>query len=379
MNWYGLIIASGIVICVIGAYFTAMKRGIEGDIVIDIILFCLPLAIFGARLYYVIFDIIDGGNWDFARFFGFIDGKFVGFEGLAIYGGLIGAVIGAILLWVWRNRKSNPPEKRISFTQLLDLGFTFIILGQAIGRWGNFANEEAHGYQITDPSLMWFPMGVEVGGSWYYATFFYESMWNVIGFVALILLYAGRYKSFDGFNLSLYCIYYGIGRAWIEGMRSDSLWLVPPIEHGVNGMPDVGGLRVSQLFSILLILFGVAYILQHIIRAKKAGKKIFIFVDRAKLSNEYFEYDKTKLAHPMPDLTPFYKKKKKSAREVEVDGNGVAIAVGDENETAAPPSGADAQSEVTNEKPNDGKDRSSTVGSIESAKAEEQYEDKWDD
>ena len=142
MNWYGLIIASGIVICVIGAYFTAMKRGIEGDIVIDIILFCLPLAIFGARLYYVIFDIIDGGNWDFARFFGFIDGKFVGFEGLAIYGGLIGAVIGAILLWVWRNRKSNPPEKRISFTQLLDLGFTFIILGQAIGRWGNFANEE---------------------------------------------------------------------------------------------------------------------------------------------------------------------------------------------------------------------------------------------
>lgn len=95
VNYYGLIIACGIVICVVGAYFAAKHRGIEGDIVIDIIVICLPLAILGARIYYVIFDAIAGNHWTFAKFFGFSgeDGHFVGLEGLAIYGGLILSLI----------------------------------------------------------------------------------------------------------------------------------------------------------------------------------------------------------------------------------------------------------------------------------------------
>ncbi len=276
MNWYGFIIACGIILCVVLAYFTAKRRGIEGDVVIDIIIFCLPLAIIGARIYYVIFDLLDpnGQDWTFSKFIGIDDH---GLQGLAIYGGLIGAVIGAVLLVLWKRRKKNPVDKRISFLQILDLGFTFIILGQAVGRWGNFANQEAYGAEITNPSMQFFPIGVfiESENSWHYATFFYESLWNTVGFGILLYLYLGKYKSFDGFNFFAYCIYYGIGRAWIEGLRTDSLWLVPPSS-------GFAGVRVSQLLSILLIFFGIGAIIFHIVRAKKAGKKTFIFVNMAK-------------------------------------------------------------------------------------------------
>ncbi|MDE7463869.1 MAG: prolipoprotein diacylglyceryl transferase, partial [Clostridiales bacterium] len=302
-----------------------------------------------------------------------------GLQGLAIYGGLIGAVIGGFLLSLWKKRKKNQENKRVSFLQLLDLGFVFIILGQAIGRWGNFANEEAYGYMITDTSLMHFPLGVEIDGVWHYATFFYESMWNFLGFAILYFLYAGKFKSFDGFVFSCYCIYYGIGRSWIEGMRSDSLWLVPPTVPGTDGMPDVGGIRVSQLVSILLIAFGVAYIVAHIIRAKRAGKKIFIFVRRDKLNDSYFEYDKTKLAHPMPDIK-FWKdrhNRKDKGEEIIIDNNGVAIRV-DPNAESESGDGEKAQDTVT--------DSADAVEEIkekhtekEQVTAEDAYEDKWDD
>ncbi len=363
VNYYGLIIACGIVICVVGAYFAAKHRGIEGDIVIDIIVICLPLAILGARIYYVIFDAIAGNHWTFSKFFGFSgeDGHFVGLEGLAIYGGLIGAVIGAVILWLWKNRKKNPENKRITFLQILDLGFTFIILGQAVGRWGNFANQEAYGGEITNPALQFFPIGVfiEKESAWHYATFFYESLWNTIGFAILLYLYLGKYKSFDGFNLFAYCIYYGIGRAWIEGLRTDSLWLVPP-----SG--GFAGIRVSQLLSILLILFGIGAIIFHIVRAKKAGKKTFIFVNRAKLCDEYYGYEKTKLAHPMPDITFFKDRNKQKKDNVIVDENGVAIRLDD---TPDNDGGIETPRETPDEK----------IRATAQAESEEEYEDKWDD
>ncbi|MCH5162939.1 MAG: prolipoprotein diacylglyceryl transferase [Clostridiales bacterium] len=372
MNWYGFIIACGIVLCVVLAYFTAKHRGIEGDTVVDIIIFCLPLAIVFARIYYVVFDLINGGHWTFTRFIG-ADDK--GLQGLAIYGGLIGAVIGAFLLSLWKKRKKNPENKRITFMQLLDLGFVFIILGQAIGRWGNFANEEAHGYMITDPSLMYFPMGVEINGIWYYATFFYESMWDLVGFGLLFFLYIGKHKSFDGFVFSCYCIYYGIGRVWIEGMRADSLWLVPPTVSGNGEVPDVGGLRVSQLVSILLIVFGVAYIVAHIIRARRAGKKVFIFARQDKLNDGYFEYDKTKLAHPMPDIK-FWKDRhsqKDSGEEIIIDNNGVAIKV-----TPDEPENTGASETTAAEKP-DASEKEQEKREKPKKSAEEAYEDRWDD
>ncbi len=388
MNWYGFIIACGIVCCIVGAYFAAKHRGIEGDLVIDIIVIGLPMAIIFARLYYVIFDVINPNThtkWDFLAIIGFRNGKFIGLEGLAIYGACIGAVLGSLIIALWKNRKKNPVEKRVSFTQILDLAFTFVILGQSIGRWGNFANQEAHGYKITDPSKMWFPLAVfvENDNAWYYATFFYESMWDIMTFAILAFMYCGKFKSFDGFNFACYCIIYGAGRVWIEGMRSDSLWLVPPTVVGSNGMPDVGGIRVSQLVSILIMIFGVVFIAVHIIRAKKAGKKIFIFVPRNKLSDEYFDYDKTKLAHPMPDIK-FWKDRNKrdsDAEEIIVDKSGVAIRVKPEEDK----NGSREESDISKKPDSDAKplkDKTTKTdsGDKDSKKdAEDVYEDKWDE
>lgn len=367
MNWYGFIIAMGIVLCVIIAYFVCKHRGIEGDTVVDIILFGLPLAIIFARIYYVVFDLIDpnGQRWTFTKFIGVDDG---GLQGLAIYGAVIGVVIGMFLLSLWKNRKKNPQNKRISYAQLLDIALTFVILGQAIGRWGNYANEEAHGYAITDPSKMWFPLGVHIGSTWYYATFFYESMWNLVGFALLMFLFIGKRKSFDGFVFACYCIYYGIGRSWIEGMREDSLWLVPPTDPATGA----GGVRVSQLLSILLILFGITLIVIHIVRAKKAGKKPFIFVDQKKLCSAYYGYEKTKLAHPMPDIK-FFKFEKKlmglplDDGEKSVDGDDETSGESEEKAVDAP-----TKEEVTENTENPTvEDKTENSG--------EEYEDRWDD
>ncbi|MCH5160398.1 MAG: prolipoprotein diacylglyceryl transferase [Clostridiales bacterium] len=368
MNWYGFLIALGIVLCVVLAYFSARKRGIESDIIVDIIIIGLPFAIVFARLYYVIFDLIDpnGQKWTFTKLIGIDDH---GLQGLAIYGALIGVAIALLILSYILNRKkridkllveypsSKPENHKISYLQLLDLTFTFVMLGQALGRWGNFANKEAHGYAITNQALKWFPMGVEINGTWYYATFFYEFLWDIVGFGLMFFLYFGKFKSFDGFGISTYCIFYGIGRVWIEGMREDSLWLVPP----KNVATGAGGVRVSQLLSIILILFGVAFIIAHIVRARRADKKIFIFVPKEKLSDEYFGYATSKLANPMPGI------KTKTGDDYIIDKNGVAIrTTGD----SASDEKVD-ENTVNDEKHTDDKEKKIAV--------EEVYEDKWDD
>lgn len=376
MNWYGFLIGCGIVLCVIGAYFAAKHRGIEGDVVIDIIIIGLPFAILFARIYYVVFDVINPNTtnvWTFTKFIG-IDDK--GLSGLAIYGALIGVVIALFILSLWKKRKKNPENKRVSYLQLLDLTFTFVMFGQAIGRWGNFANSEAHGYEITDPSLMWFPFAVQGAGSeagkWFYATFFYEFVWDLIGGCLLLFLYLGKRKSFDGFIISSYCIYYGIGRAWIEGMRSDSLWLVPPTVSGGGITPDVGGLRVSQLLSIILIVFGVVLIVTHIVRARRADKKVFIFVDGSKLCDDYFDYDKTKLAHPMPDIKF---RKKKSEEDIIIDNNGVAIKLDTSSPSEARSDGVTEENKTETEE----SAKNASMPNSPTEKTEETYADRWDD
>ncbi|MDE7395082.1 MAG: prolipoprotein diacylglyceryl transferase [Clostridiales bacterium] len=287
-NWYGFLIGSGMVICIVIAYFMSVKRGYDKDLVFDICIICIPLAIVGARLYYVLFDIIGNGNkWTFKEILGIGSG---GLAGLAIYGGLIGAVVGGIIVHLLKRNK--PPEKKATFWQMADLAFTVIILGQAIGRWGNFANQEAFGNPVTNPSLQWFPYAVHItdnpgyASGWYQATFFYESICNAIGFALLMWLYNGKRKSFDGFSLCVYCIYYGIVRFFIEGLRSDALYLIPDV------------LRVSQLLSALLAIAGAAGILIHIYRAKSQGKKPFLLVDKDKLSDEYLGYRESILSHP---------------------------------------------------------------------------------
>lgn len=287
-NWYGFLIGSGMVICIVIAYIMAIKRGYYKDLVFDICIICIPLAIVGARLYYVIFDIIGNGNsWTFKEILGIGSG---GLAGLAIYGGLIGAVLGGVIVHFWKRKK--PEKERASFLQMCDLAFTVIILGQAIGRWGNFANQEAFGNPVTNPGLQWFPYAVHITNNpsyesgWYQATFFYESFLNCIGFALMMWIYNGKRKSFDGFSLSVYCIYYGIVRFFIEGLRSDALYIIP------------GVLRVSQLLSAILVVAGIAMILVHMYRARSAGKKPFLFVEKEKLNADYYGYDKSILSHP---------------------------------------------------------------------------------
>ena len=353
-NWYGLLIASGIILGIVGAYTAAKHHGLEGDVIVDMIIICLPLAILGARIYHVVFDVIDGNSWTFAEFCGFSGGEFKGLAGLAIYGGLIGAIIGAVIFHFCKNRKTLPENKRVSFWQIADVGFTFIMAGQIVARWGNFANGEAFGEVVTNPAFQWSPLSMKVDGEWRTSIWFYESMWNFVGFFILLYLYLGRHKSFDGFVFAGYCIYYGIGRAWIEAIR-------------VNDVLKIGGMRASVLVSVLFIIAGVAIIATHIIRAKRSGKKVFIFVDKSKLCDDYLDYEKTKLAHPMPDITFFKDRKKpKPTEEVVIDESGVAIKV---------------KTEVPTESNNDPKPtkvkREKTKEVIQDA--EEAYEDKWDD
>ena len=132
-NWYGFLIGGAMVVCIVIAYVMATKRGYYKDLVFDICIICIPLAIVGARLYYIIFDIIGNPNhteWTFKRIIGLESG---GLSGLAIYGGLIGAVLGGVIVHFIKRKKD--PQNKANFLQMADLAFTVIILGQVIGRW----------------------------------------------------------------------------------------------------------------------------------------------------------------------------------------------------------------------------------------------------
>lgn len=295
-NWYGFLIGGGMVICIILSYYNAKKRGFNPDLVFEIAIICIPLALVGARLYYVIFSAIEGREWTFVQILGWEDGKFNGLSGLAIYGGLIGAVLGGVLVALW-HKKKKPEDEKATFLQMADLAFAVIILGQAIGRWGNFANQEAYGNEVVNSAMQWFPYAVEVGGKWYQATFFYESMWNLVGFALLFWMYAGKRKSFDGFVLSVYCIFYGVGRFFIEGLRSDSLYLIP------------GVVRISQVVSVIIVLFGIVFILYHVYKARTLNKKPFIMVPVSELNSSYLWYEKSRLSRP--PFQPKEKEKKK--------------------------------------------------------------------
>lgn len=351
-NWYGFLMATGILLGVVAAYITARKRGIDGDVIFTVLLIALPLAILGARCYHVFFDVLAGNKWTFTKFIGLDDG---GLAGLAIYGALFGTMIALGIYHAWSHRKKNPPENRVTFFQLADIAFTFMLIGQAIGRWGNYTNEEAYGYVVTNPTWQWFPFAVfiEKDNQWHYAMFFYESLWNFIGFCVIFYFYIGRHKSFDGFNFACYCIYYGTGRSWIEAIRDDGDVLM------------LGSMRVSLLVSLLFVVAGIAIIATHIALAKKSGKKIFILVDKDKLDDSYYGYENTKIAHPMPGaLEPIFGKKKKD-EDYYVDDNGVVVKTDGDRDNAAVPK-------------EDKKSRAKVSSSKETEPSDE-YKDEWDD
>ena len=226
--WYGVIIGVGMIIATSLAAWRATKQGYKSDLIIDFVLFAIPIGIVCARLYYVIFE------WEYyiqdpIRIFAIREG------GLAIYGGVIGGILTAIIFC-----KVN----KFSLLKLLDLAMPSLLLGQIIGRWGNFMNQEAFGNLITDPKLQFFPYGVYIEslGEWHQATFFYESAANLMLFI-LMMIVARKVKK-DGWMVVMYFAGYGTIRFFIEGLRADSLYLIP-------------GIRVSQLLSLVLICAGL--------------------------------------------------------------------------------------------------------------------------
>ncbi len=253
ITYYGLLIAIGMGLGVFVAYKNAKLRGLKGDDLILVACYVLPLAIIGARIYYVLFSLDEFTN--FWQFFEIWNG------GMAIYGGVIGGALG-IMIYCLIHKKN--------FLDVADIAVPALILGQVIGRWGNFINQEAYGIYIDNPSMSWFPFGVYIenctqsgcfcdGSGWHLATFFYESLWNLIAFFALMYLLRKNKLRYRGSLMSLYLIIYGVGRAWIEGLRMDSLY--------------IGSIRTSQLLSILLIVFGVAFILMSFVLHKKGKIK----------------------------------------------------------------------------------------------------------
>lgn len=230
IQYYGLIMAIAMAVGVVVACLNAKKRGLTSNDILILACYVLPLAVIGARIYYVIFSLDEFSS--FWQVFEIWNG------GLAIYGGVIGGTV-AIMLYCVIHKKN--------FFAVADIAAVSLILGQAIGRIGCFFSGCCYGIEVTNQAHMWFPLSTQINGVWHYSTFFYESFWDFLVFAALMLvLYLGKKIQENGVVMSLYFILYGVGRAWIEALRGDSLYL--------------GAIKVSQLLSILLIIAGLAII-----------------------------------------------------------------------------------------------------------------------
>lgn len=242
--WYGIIIACGLLLAVLFCMKQRKKYGISEDDLYDSLLWGIPFGVIGARLYYVIFYLdlyrnSDGSiNW--GETIAIWDG------GLAIYGGIIAVVI---VVWlVSRHRK-------FKLSAMMDLVVIGLFIGQMIGRWGNFMNREAFGAETTLPWRMQLTTTagtvVEV-----HPTFLYESLWNLVGLL-LVVLVVSKARRFDGENTWFYFLWYGIGRFWIEGLRTDSLYL---FNWTIGGQP----VRVSQALSLVMVLVSAGMLFYHI-------------------------------------------------------------------------------------------------------------------
>lgn len=241
ITYYGLIIAIGMALGVFVACKNAKFRGLVADDFILAACYVLPLAIIGARLYYVTFS---GETYSFGEIFRIWDG------GMAIYGGVIGGAIGVALFCLIHKK---------NFLDVADVVAPSLILGQAIGRIGCYFAGCCYGIEVTNESLMWFPLSTQINGVWHLSTFFYESLWNLLAFVILLILLRKNKYKFRGSSIAMYFILYGIGRAWIEALRGDSLY--------------IGAIKVSQLLSILLIIGGLLLILINFLLVKKGKTK----------------------------------------------------------------------------------------------------------
>ena len=242
--WYGILIALGVVLALWFCMRQRTKYGISEDNLLDGVLWGVPLSVIGARVYYVIFYLSEfkntDGSLDWGRVIAIWDG------GLAIYGGVIVAIATCYVLSRVRHFKLG------ALTDLIVMG---LLIGQAIGRWGNFMNREAFGSETTLPWRM--ELLTKAGEAVdVHPTFLYESLWNVVGLL-LIVFVVSKARRFDGENTWFYFLWYGLGRFWIEGLRTDSLYL---FDWTIGGQP----IRVSQALSLVMVLVSAFMLLYHI-------------------------------------------------------------------------------------------------------------------
>lgn len=237
ITWYGVIIMTGLLLAVVYAMTVSKKRyGIDPDKLLNCVIVGLVTAIIGARLYYVAFEW-ERYSKDLSKIFSINEG------GLAIYGGLIGALIGGLVV---------AKISRMNIPALLDLAVLGFLIGQGIGRWGNFTNQEAFG---TPTDLPWGMISENTGGVTVHPCFLYESLWCLLGFV--VLHFFSKYlRKYDGQVFLMYLVWYGAERTVVEGLRTDSL------------MTPILNLRVSQVLSAVLVLIGLVFLIINFIRKK---------------------------------------------------------------------------------------------------------------
>lgn len=263
VQWYGLLIVCGMLLGLLYACWQAKRVGLSSDDAVELFLWLIPLAIVFARLLYVIprADEYFGNNglegWD-----KFVNVIAVWKGGITIIGGLVGGLLGAIFFTLRHKKQTN-------YLNVIDLVVVPVLIGQIIGRWGNFVNQEAFGLPITDEALQFFPFGVYItdpsgveeafrsivyshiqaggGGNWFCATFFYEGVWNTIGAIFCVLMWSKNYqKKYPGILMIFYLFWYCIGRYWLEFLRMDAV----PVTK-----------TACLIVAILALVIGVLYIL----------------------------------------------------------------------------------------------------------------------
>lgn len=268
VHWYGLILGTGALVGLLLAIREGKRFGIPQEFFMDLLLIGVPSAIIAARIYFVAFtwEQYKDNFWDVFKIW---EG------GIAIYGALIGGIIGAVIL---------VRRRGYSFWRIADICAPSLIVGQMIGRWGNFVNQEAYGGPTTEaflsdylhlPSFIVNQMNVE--GVFHHPTFLYESLWNL---VVLLLLFVLRRQKFmrSGELFFAYFIWYSIGRFFIEALRTDSLAFKGPewLASFVNGLwspmlwlgfepghldPAYGNVRISQLLALVIIVIAIIFII----------------------------------------------------------------------------------------------------------------------
>jgi phosphatidylglycerol:prolipoprotein diacylglycerol transferase len=252
VHWYGIIIGSGLALALYLAIREGNKRGLPKETFADLMIWAIPIAIISARIYYVLFE------WGYYSKH-LSEAPQIWHGGIAIHGALIGSVLTVFFF---------SKARKISFWKITDIAAPSLILGQAIGRWGNFMNQEAHGGPVSRTFLenLHLPKFIinqmYINGQYYHPTFLYESVWDFIGFIGLVLLRKVNLRRGELF-LS-YLIWYSVGRFFIEGMRTDSLMLTST-------------LRMAQMISIALIVVAAGIIIYR----RKAGLAELRYQDKS--------------------------------------------------------------------------------------------------